>query len=158
MDEIFGVPAHPLFVHAPLVLTPILALWAMGMVLRPAWRRHAWWLFGATLVVFIATVLATQSGEELYERLESGIGKIADEHQELGEATRLILFIQTLVTFVFALVRSRVAKAADTATSSLRSAATLLISLTAVFGILSTIWMIRTGHEGAEITWQLPDK
>ena len=158
MDKIFGIPAHPLFVHAPLVLAPLLALWGIGMLVRPTWRRNAWWLFGATLVVFIATVLATQSGEELNNRLREGIGDITDKHADLGEATRLILFIQTLLTLAFAIVGSRVSKAATVASSGLRRAVTVLIAATAVFGVLSTIWMIRTGHEGSRIVWQIPEK
>jgi hypothetical protein len=157
MDEIFDIPAHPLFVHAPIVLAPILAVWALGMLIRPSWRRHSWWLFAATLLVFVATFMATESGESLYDRLRDGIGDVADKHESLGEATRLLLFVQTLLTLAFAIARSRVAKAADSVSSGLRSAATALLAATVVFGALSTAWMIRTGHEGARITWQIPD-
>lgn len=40
-DEIAGLPAHPLLVHAAVVLAPALALAAIGYTVLPAVRAHA---------------------------------------------------------------------------------------------------------------------
>ena len=40
---IFGIPAHPLLVHAVVVLLPLAAVCAAALAVRPSWRqRYAW--------------------------------------------------------------------------------------------------------------------
>ena len=36
--EIQGLPAHPLLVHGPIVLIPLVALSGIAMIIRPVWR------------------------------------------------------------------------------------------------------------------------
>jgi uncharacterized membrane protein len=153
MDELFGLPAHPLLVHAPVVLGPLVALLTVAFAVRPAWRKHAWWLFGATAVLFFATVLATQSGEDLQERMD--LAKLVRKHRDLGEATRLLIFLQAGATGALALSQTLATRGKAT----LAKAATPLLAVTVIFAALSTVWMVRTGHEGARVTWNgLPKK
>ena len=45
IDKLFGLPAHPLLVHVPVVLVPLAALMAIAFAIRPAWLdRFGWWL------------------------------------------------------------------------------------------------------------------
>ena len=80
-DEVFGVPTHPLAVHAPVVLVPIGAVVAVVLAVRSDWRRRISW--GWPVAVFILVVLlfiAKESGESAAEA-ENVFGDIS-EHQE----------------------------------------------------------------------------
>lgn len=63
LESIGELPSHPLFVHAPVVLMPLVALFALVLTLRPPWRQRA----GVTLPIVsaglaVATYLAMLSG------------------------------------------------------------------------------------------------
>lgn len=163
METIFDLPAHPLFVHAPIVLAPVLAAGALAIAARPAWRRrHGFVVAGGAIVVFVMTLMAKFSGEELYELLkrEPSIAR----HEELADQTTLLLFAFMLVVVAFVALghvtdRRRPALATDVADAQVASPASwrtimLVLALAAsVLGVLSTVWMIRTGHEGAKSHW-----
>ena len=71
LDTLAGIPSHPLFVHAPVVLIPLVGLAAIALAFRPAWRaRLGWWPAVAAGVCLIATFLAVGSGNEFDERLD----------------------------------------------------------------------------------------
>ena len=157
MEKILDLPAHPLFVHAPVVLAPLVCLAAIALAVRPGWRRpYRWHLVVATALVAIATQLAIGSGEAFDEALD-GAAPI-DEHADLAETTRLWL-IGWLLLGVGAAAHGR--WVADRAAGDERSVNVqhALAGLAAILGIVATIWMFRTGHEGAQIVWQntLPD-
>ena len=67
-DKLFDLPAHPLLVHAPVVLLPIAAILMVMFAVKPAWRLAAgWWplcLVGVTVVLLLG---AKESGEALIE-------------------------------------------------------------------------------------------
>ena len=44
MDTFAGLPAHPLLVHAPVVLVPVVALLVILMIVRPQWLERFGWL------------------------------------------------------------------------------------------------------------------
>jgi uncharacterized membrane protein len=155
VDIVFGLPSHPLFVHLPLVAVPAAALAALAIALRPAWRRR----FGLaatalTAVGFVGTFLATQSGEELYDAIESRIGDVADRHQELGEQTLMLVaaFFLTMVGSVVA--DHRLISQFVEQRGFGRHVATALTWIGAVVGAVATVWMLRTGHEGARLVWE----
>lgn len=168
MESIFDLPAHPLFVHFPIVLMPLVGLVAVAVALRPEWRiRFGPQLAGSALVVAVATILAAGSGEPFEDLLP--IGDLANKHQSLGETTRLLTILFFVVTVVMAAFDWWAARSArdDSETGSLSALRTRagviglsLGGVSAVLAILATIWMIRTGHEGARITWDgiLPDE
>ncbi len=44
MDTVFGLPTHPLAVHGPVVLLPLVALATVVLAVRERWRSRAgWW-------------------------------------------------------------------------------------------------------------------
>lgn len=71
IDQILGLPAHPLLVHVPVVLVPLATVGAVLVAVRASWRRSL-----AVVVAVLAVggavgvLLATQSGEALEERVE----------------------------------------------------------------------------------------
>ncbi len=159
MESIFDLPAHPLFVHTPLVLMPLLALVAMALAFRPRWRVS----FGPVAALggvglLIVTILAVQSGQAFDNALERQGQEVSiEDHQELAETTRLlvILFVVSLLVLV-AVSWIRSTRSAAQATSPNPLPVWLghgFAALTVVLGVAGSIWMFRTGHEGASVVW-----
>lgn len=145
MEAIFDLPAHVLFVHFPVVMTPLAALAAIVVAVLPSARRKAGLVvLGWMVVVFVSILLAMSSGEGFDELLQESAP--IDDHESLAETTRL---------FVLALVLSLVGLVVPARTSkeTPRWLTTGFAALTIVFAVLSAVWVIRTGHEGARVTW-----
>lgn len=63
--QIAGLPLHPLIVHAPIVLVPLLVLLGTLYVVVPPLRRHLGWaVFVLTILAPAAVYLARLSGEK----------------------------------------------------------------------------------------------
>ncbi|MFK7919171.1 MAG: hypothetical protein AB8G14_13935 [Ilumatobacter sp.] len=162
-DEFFGVPTHPLAVHAPVVLIPILAVVAVVFAVRSAQRRRIWWLMPAGVFVMTAMLfVAKESGESLLSSADvflMGTEEQISNHQSLGEATFIITLLWFVASAALAVRDRMVAKRTATALSSDVAVAppdrvALVISLaTVVLAVLATVWLIRTGHAGAESRW-----
>lgn len=156
MEELWGIPAHPLFVHLPVVLLPVLAPGAWLVAARPDWRQR--WLrplFAVSLVTMVATILAAESGGPLKEALQPGLGTRIDRHQELGEQTaRLaaLFFASVAVTTGADWWLRRDRTRVDLRAVGARAVQAVAVTA-AVLGTLAAIWAIRTGHEGARVTW-----
>lgn len=147
MSRLFGLPAHPLLVHFPVVAIPTLSIVALFIALRPSFReRYGLATIVLGVVTTIATFLAASSGESLSD--EFGFtDDIIGEHRSLGETLRL--FVLGLTVAIIALVA-----AARRANEERRSPAVLPLGiLTLAFSALSLVWVIRTGHAGASSVW-----
>ena len=167
MDELFGLPAHPLVVHAPVVLLPLAAIGAVATMVRPVWYdRYRWLVLAVTAIGAVAAVVAASTGEELEERVEEGASSVArraiHEHAEAGEAARLfaVLFLIAVIAYVVVpwfLARRAGAAAVDGAGDAvavrpgwLRPVLMVAVAATAV-GSLVTI--VNAGHTGADSVW-----
>ena len=70
MDTFFGLPSHPLLVHAVTVLFPLAALGGIVIAISPSWREKIGWItVGLAGVGLVFTWLAKESGEALEEAL-----------------------------------------------------------------------------------------
>ncbi len=151
LESIGELPSHPLFVHAPVVLVPLVALFALVLLVRPGWRQRV----GPALPVLsaalaLATFLAMESGE----RLEGLLGDFApntDKHQSLATTTLYLILSMAVASWAMAAI-DRWAKAEGR--GWVTRAAPALLGLSVVLGGLATIWMFRTGHEGARLVWK----
>ena len=150
----FGLPLHPLIVHATVVMVPLAVLAVLGAVLVPRFRRWAGPLpMGLSLVALVLTPLSTASGENLEHSLQET--SLIEEHAELGD--QLIWF--TVALFVFAaaywwLDRRR------SATPEAEQSRDRIRTLTAVVGVLAVLTALgtgvqvaRIGHSGAKAAW-----
>ena len=149
MDHINGLPAHPLFVHAPVVLMPLAMLATLAVAARPRWRqRYGPALAVTAFVVLGATFLATRSGEAFKRAVGSQID--VSHHQSLALTTRAFVITFFLGTVAYTAVdrfrRSR-------PPSWVPPAAWALSGITALLGILATVWMVKTGEAGARLVW-----
>jgi preprotein translocase subunit SecG len=157
-DDFFGVPTHPLAVHAPVVLVPIAAVVAVVLAVKSDWRARVGWLMPAAVFVLVAMLFVAKESGESAKEADNIFGDIA-EHEELAETT----FVLAIVWFVLALavaIRDRMngrdqQVSADAAVTSRDTVALVLSVLAACAAVITTIWLIRTGHAGAESRWKL---
>lgn len=148
MRSLFDLPAHPFFVHLPLVLVPFNAVAAVAMAFRRSWRiRGAPALAVAAFIAAAGAVMAARSGEELNDVLSARIGPLAEEHQSLAETgvwLSIVFFVATL-----AMVLLQRMSAANDREILLQGA----MAVTAVLGVAAMVWIVRAGHEGSRIVW-----
>ncbi|TFC25684.1 hypothetical protein E3O53_05495 [Cryobacterium sp. TMT2-18-3] len=84
LDTIFGLPVHPLVVHATAVVVPTAALVVVVAALRPRFRRWAKFLpLILALAALVLVPLARESGEALRERVTETA--LVETHSELAE-------------------------------------------------------------------------
>lgn len=144
LDTIAGIPSHPLFVHAPVVLIPLVGLASMALAFRPDWRTTlGWWPAVAAGVCLISTVLAVGSGNAFDERLE---GLVDTERHESLALTTLAL----VAVFFGATVAQRLLRNSGGRLRLVAQAVTLLVVVSAGMAMW---WTFLTGEEGARITW-----
>ncbi len=155
MESIFDLPSHPLFVHFPIAFVPLVVVGVISTLARPAWRGPLGpFLVAGAVVSLAALVLARRSGEEMYELLdrEPSIGK----HQDLASQSVLLwlAFVVVLVAAVIVHRRGGAPAAASAARAGrIRAVATALVVASVALGVVSTVWIARTGHEGAKSHW-----
>jgi hypothetical protein len=147
-SELFGLPIHPLLVHATVVFVPLAVVMVIGAVLVPRVRAWAGPLPAVvSLVALILTPLSTASGESLEHDLPHS--QLIERHAELGDQ---LLFV-TIALFVFAagfwwLTRR------GAGGNQLPSWLVMVVGALAVVTALATgVQVARIGHSGAEAAW-----
>jgi len=162
MENLFGLPAHPLLVHVPVVLVPLAAIGVVAMAIRPSWQRT----FGPVVAAlagigFLGAVLAAGSGEELEEKRRSvgeTISATLEEHGDLGETAQWIaglFFLVVLLWVLFAWWRRRVGEEAAVAkVRKPRLVAVVLMVASIVAGAGAAISIAAAGHNGAKAVWE----
>lgn len=172
-ESVFGLPVHPLLVHATVVLVPLASLALLLHVLWPEARRRLGIVTpGLAVVALVLVPLSTESGESLEHRLAESAQ--IERHAELADGMlpwALALAGVAIGVYVLERLRSRreVASAAAgrsaggvrTADAGGRAGAwasqrwvsvvTVLLALVAVGGTVQQV--VRVGHSGATATW-----
>ena len=144
LDTIAGIPSHPLFVHAPVVLIPLVGLAAIILAFRPDWRRAlGWWPTAAVGVCLLATLGAVGSGNAFDKRLDGLVD--TDRHESLALTT-----LGLVAVFFVATIAQRLLRNSDGPPRFMERAVTLLVVVSAGMAIW---WTFLTGEEGARITW-----
>ncbi|MGZ4675783.1 MAG: DUF2231 domain-containing protein [Acidimicrobiia bacterium] len=151
IKTLFGLPAHPLLVHVPVILIPLALVGALGLWWQP-WRDR----FGiATAVVLmvagIFTQLAISSGQTLRHTLDNDTALVR-AHVQIAEDIRpwLLLFFIALVAFLWFERRQRAAGPVSMRNPVLAGT----LAATIVLGVVSVYWVQRIGHTGAKAVWQ----
>lgn len=158
---IFGLPAHPLLVHAVVVLLPLAAVGAAALAVVPRWRqRYAWPLLGVTVLAVGSVPLAQWAGDQLYARLASLNNPLIHHHANLGND--LLPFALGFGVVVVALVvagrladRERAAAAADDSAvpKTWRRISVVVAVLVIAAGTAATVQTVRIGHSGSAAVW-----
>jgi hypothetical protein len=159
-----GLPAHPLFLHVPVILIPVATIWAIVLVARPAWFMRSGVLLGiVTVVALAATFLTIGAGEALRGalHLNGGFGPSAliARHAHAAMLLRdfLILFTGAVIAALFA---HRVAAGMVSGLGWLDRLAGNAVALVlsrvalAVLAIVCAYFVFHTGDLGAKAVWQ----
>lgn len=149
IEELFGLPAHPLVVHAAVVLLPLAAFTTLVCAAVPRARRHyAPVALGLALVATLAVGLSQGSGEELEDQVDET--ELVEAHTEQGER---VLPWAIAVTVAAAAVTAIPAVAKRRPALLARAVTAAVVAVTLVAGAGATWTVAEVGHSGAKATW-----
>ena len=139
-EFVFGIPAHPLIIHAVVVLLPLSAIGMIAMVLIPPFRGKVqkYFVAGTLVVATLSAFLATESGKTL-----SMVDSVSQYHQEWGTRTFYAALGLTALSAVWLWLDTKPASIYKRITGIL----VIAVSLTAV------TTTVLAGHSGAESVW-----
>jgi ABC-type Na+ efflux pump permease subunit len=149
MTTISGLPAHILFVHAIVVLAPLVAILAILCGFWPAARQRLVWLVVVLAAVNLAlTPLTVEAGQWLYNQRKQH-SPMLQEHAERGDW--MIYFSVALLVVAIALaVLHRLEGRSD----KRRTIATVVVAVvTLAVGVSSIIAVYQIGDAGAQSVW-----
>ena len=159
MDKLFGLPAHPLLVHIPIVLLPLAMLGAVAIAVRPAWRRrYGWLVLAVTVAGTIGAVLAANAGDSLEEQVGRSV-QVRDHARE-GEMARnislgFVVLVAAYVIGAWLLERRRTSTVgASGQKTAPRWVVPVLAAVMVVGGAGSLYSIVKAGHSGAKATWR----
>ena len=157
---IFGLPAHPLIVHATVVLVPLAAVAVLLHTFwRPARARLGLVTVLSSALAVVLVPMSTSTGEQLEEQV--GDSALIERHAELADGL-LPWVIGLLVVAVLLWVRDR--RDAGRTTPLVSSGpgrrasdavlTPVVIGILAVVAVLGTTQqVVRIGHSGAKAAW-----
>ena len=150
--EVFGLPAHPLIVHAAVVLIPLAAIGLLGLGWKPAWRHQ----FGLSIAVIAiagagAAFLAAATGESIEGTIRDAAGTRVNfgEHPEQGELARNI-------SLLFAAAACAM-WAVETYKERLNLKPWLPVATylgASALGVVAVASIVVAGHSGAALVWK----
>ena len=157
-----GLPAHPLFVHVPVILVPTTIVAAIVFVIKPQWlTRYGIALAVVSIVAMSSVFLAMQAGAALRGalNLQGQAAKLISEHSQAAHILAIVyvLFTATvIVTFAAQRISSGMPTGLDIL-DSLLSPRPMLTALRLVLVLLSIVagyMCFRTGDLGAKAVWE----
>lgn len=149
-DEILGLPAHPLIIHAAVILTPLLAALSVVYALVPRFQTSiAWAVAGLAVIAPFVVFAARQSGLNLKQ------ARFASADGELGQriATHQS-FATPLLTFTISLGVAALLLVYATRSQKFGRPLTLVLSgVTVVLAAVAGYYVFRAGDSGARAVW-----
>ena len=152
ISNLFGLPAHPLFVHVPIVLIPLALILAILAIYKKFRRELLIATASMALIGAVFLSLGTSAGESLQHDLPKS--EAIHEHAELGEQSQG-------PTIAFAILAVGAVAAGEAIRRNIvyknkslpKWIAPALFALTLVGGVVSTITVSQAGHSGAKAVW-----
>jgi hypothetical protein len=157
-----GLPAHPLFIHVPVVLIPLSVLGALACTVHPAWfKRYGVLLCVVAIVAMSSIFLAMQAGSGLKAIIQPQ-GQLAHVINEHVQAAHVLAVLFTVFTAVLILTFSAQRIAGEAGPTGLTAVDRLLASPKAAFALkvalvilalASAFFVYRVGDLGARAVW-----
>ena len=157
-----GLPAHPLFVHVPVVLIPTTIVAAIVFMVKPQWfARYGIALALASIVAMSSVFLAMQAGAALRGalNLQGEAAKLISEHSQAAHILAIVYVVFT-ATLILTFAAQRISGGKPTglgivdAPLSSTAMFTALRVLLVVLSIGAGYMCFRTGDLGAKAVWQ----
>jgi uncharacterized membrane protein len=158
ISKIFGLPAHPLFVHVPVVLIPLTGIGVIAMACSARVRdRYGWLVLAIAIVAGLSTQLAVGSGQALRHSVPQSAA--LRRHVHIAGTIRPLILALFLVALATMLLDRRTrgawpfagrANGRDLSTP-LRAG---LVALTLVVAAGTNVRLFQIGDSGAKATWQ----
>ena len=164
MLTVDGIPAHPLVIHAVVVLLPLAAVGTLLVVASPVWRRQLGvWVLLLALAGVAAVPVAQLTGSQLAASFGGG-GPLVAEHA-MRASTLLppaLIFLALLAATVFLGRRADAAvddgpgaaHSVATRTGTSQRVTTIVGVLAALAGIVVIGLVVWIGHAGSVAVWQ----
>jgi|1186.fasta_scaffold51458_2 hypothetical protein len=147
-STIFGLPAHPLVVHAVVVLVPLAALSALVVAVWPAARaRYAPLALGVATLALISVPLATHTGEQLEPHVRPSA--LVEQHTEMADG--LLPFMALLWLGLVVMIVARRLTASGVSWSKYLVGAAAVVAVAGA--IASGVQVARIGDSGARAAW-----
>jgi glucan phosphoethanolaminetransferase (alkaline phosphatase superfamily) len=147
--EIFGIPLHPLVVHAAVIVVPLVAMGTLLIAFWPKARLRFGWLVAVFSLGGIgATVLARASGEELFESMGEEASPTLSSHMSWGNQAFWPAIVMAVALFAMMLTtRGRKSEERPSVWYWVSAVVAVLAA------IVSLVMIIKVGHSGATAVW-----
>ena len=156
-ETVFGIPAHPLIIHVPVVLLPMLIAATLVYGLVPAWRgRVDWAVVLLAVITPVSCYVARLSGQALRARLvhrqEVSAPDLTsiDVHQNYSTYV-LYLAIALGVVALVLVAATKLRVRGGTSGFGLVPAVVLVLAV-GLSGVVG-YYLFKTGDTGAHIVW-----
>ncbi len=157
-----GLPAHPLFVHVPVILIPVTIVAAIVCMVRTAWfSRYGIALAVVSIVAMSSVFLTMQAGAALRAELHlhGTAAHLISEHAQAAHILAVVYVVFTAV-LIITFAAYRISHGMPTGLGVLdglfasRLVFTALRVLLVVLAIGAGYMTFRTGDLGAKAVWQ----
>jgi len=156
LNNILGIPAHPLIIHVAVVFIPLLCLGAVVYAVVPRVRGKIGWAVTALAVISpIAAWFAKASGENLRDRLVAAgfspeiLDKV-NQHQSYGDRTWWFTLALGVVTLAMVFITSGNRRAPHLPMGVNLAVSVVVIAL----AVATAIYVFLTGDSGAHAVWE----
>jgi membrane-associated PAP2 superfamily phosphatase len=147
LDTVFGLPTHPLIVHATVVVVPTAAVAVLLAAVWPRFRAWAGWGPPALAVLAVVlTPLSTSTGESLEHRV--GTSHLVEEHAQLADMLLWwVIPLAVLAIATYALHRTGRQTVGGRALTVVLAVVPVLVALGTI------VQVVLIGHSGARAAW-----
>jgi hypothetical protein len=164
-EEFMGIPAHPLMIHAAVVLLPLQVLAGLAYGLVGGLRRTIWWLVaGLAVAAPLSAFMAKLSGEAFRDRLirngTSDPGTLADinQHNDFGDLALYSSIALGVILLAMVFLHRRANAAGDgdggEGDSGGAKVVTIILTIVMIVGAGATAYYVfKTGDSGARMVW-----
>jgi hypothetical protein len=157
-----GLPAHPLFVHVPVILIPATILAALVLIARPDWlARYGIALALVSIAAMSSVFLTMQAGGALESalHLRGEAARLISEHSQAAHILAIV-YVAFTAAVILAFAARRISAGAPTGLAladrilGAPAVFTALRVAVVVLAIAAGLMTFRTGDLGAKAVWR----
>lgn len=147
---VFGLPLHPLIVHATVVVVPLAAIAVLLATIWPRFSRWAsWGPLAAAVLAVILVPITTSSGESLEHMLPHS--DLIERHARLADG--LLPWVIVMLVGAAGMFWSQLSSSRPQLWTLARPVVILFMVVATVGAVGCLIEVVRIGHSGAAAAW-----